>query len=153
MNPPMKIPRLALIFLSVVLAGCITPEAQRERRIAENIELFYEFPEEVREAVRRGEVEIGFDEDMVRLAVGSPDRVSRRKNADGELVNWQYFEVVKHSEYEWVRMPVPYTDEKGRSRVRDESFLVDREYKDLELKMEVDFSKGKVVAFETISSN
>ena len=50
-------------------------------------------------------------------------------------------------------MPVPYTDEKGRSRVRDESFLVEREYKDLELKMEVDFSKGKVVAFETISSN
>ena len=55
--------------------------------------------------------------------------------------------------HQWVRMPVPYTDEKGRSRVRDESFLVDREYKDLELKMEVDFSKGKVVAFETISSN
>ncbi len=93
----MKTLRLALIFFSVVLAGCITPEAQRERRIAENIELFYEFSEEVREAIRHGEVEIGFDEDMVRLAVGSPDRVSRRKNSDGELVNWQYFEVVKHS--------------------------------------------------------
>ena len=151
MNPPMKIPRLALIFFSVVLAGCITPEAQRERRIAENIELFYEFPDEVREAIRRGEVEIGFDEDMVRLALGSPDRVSRRKDVDEDLANWQYFRLV--TELEWVRMPVPYTDEKGRSRVRDESFLVDREYKDLELKMEVDFSKGKVVAFETISSN
>ena len=122
-------------------------------RIAENIELFYEFPEEVREAIRRGEVEIGFDEDMVRLALGSPDHVYRRKKGDGELVNWQYFEVVKHSEYEWVRMPVPYTDEKGRSRVRDESFLVEREYKNLELRMKVDFSNGKVVAFETISSN
>ena len=149
----MEIFRTITLVIVLFLSGCITQEAQRERRIAENIELFYEFPEEVREAIRRGEVEIGFDEDMVRLAVGSPDRVSRRKNADGELVNWQYFEVVKHSEYEWVRMPVPYTDEKGRSRVRDESFLVDREYKDLELKMEVDFSKGKVVAFETISSN
>ncbi len=135
------------------LSGCLTPEARREQRISRNPDLFYSFPEAIQEKVRRGEVDIGFYEDMVRLAVGSPDRVSRRKNADGELVNWQYFEVVKHSEYEWVRMPVPYTDEKGRSRVRDESFLVDREYKDLELKMEVDFSKGKVVAFETISSN
>ena len=87
----MKILRLALIFFSVVLAGCITPEAQREERIAENIELFYEFPE-VREAIRRGEVEIGFDEDMVRLAVGSPDQFLGTKDVDGELVNWQYFE-------------------------------------------------------------
>ena len=148
----MEIFRTITLVIVLFLSGCITQEAQRERRIAENIELFYEFPEEVREAIRRGEVEIGFDEDMVRLAVGSPDRVSRRKNVDGDLVNWQYFEVVKHSEYEWVTMPVPYTDKKGRSRVRDESFLVDREYKELELKMKVEFSKGKVVAVETIES-
>ena len=148
----MMVLRLALIFFFITLAGCITPEAQRERRIAENIELFYEFPEEVREAIRRGEVDIGFDEDMVRLALGSPDRVSRRKDVDGDLANWQYFESIKHSEYEWVRMPVPYTDKKGRSRVRHESFLVDREYREDVLKLHVEFSKGKVVAVETIES-
>jgi len=148
----MEIFRTITLVIVLFLSGCITQEAQRERRIAENIELFYEFPEEVREAIRRGEVEIGFDEDMVRLAVGSPDRVSRRKNVDGDLVNWQYFRSVKHSEYEWVTMPVPYTDKKGRSRVRDESFLVDREYREDVLKMKVEFSKGKVVAVETIES-
>ena len=141
--------RLALIFFSVVLAGCITPEARRERRIAENIELFYEFPEEVREAIRRGKVEIGFDEDMVRLALGSPDRVSRRKDVDEDLANWQYFRLV--TELEWVRMPVPYTDKKGRSRVRHEWFPNLREEE--ELKIQVEFSKGKVVAVETNESN
>ena len=132
------------------LSGCLTPEARREQRISRNPDLFYSFPEAIQEKVRRGEVDIGFDEDMVRLAVGSPDRVSRRKNADGELVNWQYFEVVKHSEYEWVRMPVPYTDEKGRSRVREESVRVEREYKDLELRMQVEFVDGAVVSLETL---
>ena len=39
--------------------------------------------EEVREAIRRGEVEIGFDEDMVRLAVGSPDPSFSAQNAMG----------------------------------------------------------------------
>ena len=116
---------------------------------------FYEFSEEVREAIRRGELEIGFDEDMVRLAVGSPDRVSMGgKNADGELVNWQYFEVVRHSEYEWVRMPsCPTRMKRGVRGFVMNRFLLRREHKDLELKMEVDFSKGKVVSFETISSN
>lgn len=47
-------------------------------------------------------------------------------------------------------MPVPYTDEKGRSRVREESVRVEREYKDLELRVQVEFNKGKVVAVETI---
>jgi len=149
----MKILRLTSIFFSVVLAGCITPEAQRERRIAENIELFYEFPEEVREAIRRGEVDIGFDEDMVRLALGSPDRVSRRKDVDGDLVNWQYFRSIKHTDFETVRMPVPYTDEKGRSRVRYEWVTVDRDYWENELQIQVEFSKGKVVAVETIESS
>jgi len=145
----MMILRLALIFFFVTLAGCITPEAQRERRIAENIELFYEFPEEVREAIRRGKVDIGVDEDMVRLALGSPDRVSRRKDVDEDLANWQYFRPV--TELEWVRMPVPYTDKKGRSRVRDEWFPILRDKE--ELKMKVEFSKGKVVAVETIESS
>jgi hypothetical protein len=47
-------------------------------------------------------------------------------------------------------MPVPYTDKKGRSRVRDESVPILREEE--ELKIQVEFSKGKVVAVETIGS-
>ena len=141
--------RLAFILFFVTLAGCITPEARRERRIAENIELFYEFPEEVRDAIRRGKVDIGFDEDMVRLALGSPDRVSRRKDVDEDLANWQYFRPV--TELEWVRMPVHYTDKKGRSRVRHESFPILREEE--EFKIQVEFSNGKVVAVETIESS
>jgi hypothetical protein len=141
------------LVIGLFLSGCITQQAQRERRISQNIDLFYEFPEEAREMIRRGEVDIGFDEDMVDIALGRPDSISRRRDGEGESVIWQYFRSIKHTEYEWVRMPVPYTDEKGRSRVRHESVLVDRDYWEKQLRMQVEFANGKVSVVETIEGD
>ena len=145
--------RLFGLCMTLLLAGCITPEAQRERRITQNIDLFYEFPEEIREMVRRGEVDIGFDEDMVHLALGQPDRVSRRKDADGESVLWQYYRSIRHTDYETVRVPITYVDEKGRSRIRYEWVTVDHDHWEKELRMLVEFGEDKVVAVETVEGS
>lgn len=149
----MKLLQRSAMLALLALAGCLTPEAQRERRIAQNIDLFYDFPESVREAVRRGEVDIGFDEDMVRLALGSPDRVSRRKDEAGESVLWQYYRSIRHTDYQTVRMPVPYTDSEGRSRIRYEWVTVDHDYWERELRMQVEFGAGKVVTVETVDGH
>jgi hypothetical protein len=146
----MEIFRAITLVIVLFLSGCITQEAQRERRISQNIDLFYEFPEEAREMIRRGEVDIGFDEDMVDIALGRPDSISRRKDGEGESVIWQYFRSIMRTDYETVRMPVTYVDKKGHSRIRYEWVTVDHDYWEKQLRMQVEFANGKVSAVETI---
>lgn len=40
--------------------------------------------------IRRGQVTIGFNGEMVRLALGEPDRLTMRTDADGESEIWHY---------------------------------------------------------------
>lgn len=77
-----------LLGVGMLLAwGCAsTPE----RRISRNRALFDTFPPEAQEKVRRGEVDLGFSPDMVRLALGEPERVYRRTTEAGEAEVWDY---------------------------------------------------------------
>ena len=86
----MKAHQLYLAILCVFLSGCMTAQDRRDKRITQNIDLFYEYTEEERAKIRRGQIDIGFNENMVFLAIGKADRVGRRKNAEGESVTWQY---------------------------------------------------------------
>ena len=82
-------PRFILVFLVLVmggLAGCAGPEA----RIKKNPELFARLTPEQRALVKAGKVAIGFDEDMVKLAVGEPDRKWVRTDAEGTSEVWSY---------------------------------------------------------------
>lgn len=73
--------------LSVLLfTSCATPDA----RIRKHQEIFDSFPPEVQEKVRNGKIDIGYDEDMVFIALGQPDREYTRRTADGELTVWSY---------------------------------------------------------------
>lgn len=40
--------------------------------------------------IRRGQVDIGFTGEMVRLALGEPDRISTRRDTDGTSEVWSY---------------------------------------------------------------
>jgi hypothetical protein len=67
-------------------AGCSTPET----RIRQNPEVFNRLSAEEQELIRQGRVGIGFDQEMVRLAVGDPDRVWNRTDAQGSTESWSY---------------------------------------------------------------
>ncbi len=69
-----------------VLAGCSSPAA----RIRENHALFARLGTAQQDLIRQGKVGIGFDEDMVRLAVGEPDRKWVRTEATGTSEVWSY---------------------------------------------------------------
>ena len=69
-------------------AGCSTPDS----RIQKNLDVFNTFPPEVQVMVRAGKVEIGFSADMVRIALGEPHRVYRRKVEKGETEVWSYID-------------------------------------------------------------
>ena len=70
----------------LVLAGCSTPES----RIAKNPEIFNRLTQEEQNLIREGKVAIGFDQEMVRLAVGEPDRIWTRTDAEGSSESWSY---------------------------------------------------------------
>ena len=137
---------VAMLFLS----GCLTPEARREQRISRNPDLFYSFPEAIQEKVRRGEVDIGFNEQMTRMALGQPEKIFRRKNTEGETVTWQYYTSTRHTDYERVHVPVTHVDEKGKSHTHYEWVTVDRDRWEEELRMQVEFVDGAVVSLERV---
>lgn len=75
-----------MVCCGLTLAGCSTPE----RRISRQPELFASYPAETQELIRQGKVGIGFDEDMVWLAVGEPDRKWTRTDAAGVSEIWAF---------------------------------------------------------------
>ncbi len=70
----------------VLLAGCATPET----RIAKNPEAFARLTPEQQQLIKEGKVGIGFDQTMVRLAIGDPDRVRIRTDHNGQSEIWSY---------------------------------------------------------------
>ena len=77
---------LAASLLALLLAGCSTVDS----RIAKNREAFNSWPPAVQDRVVRGEIDIGFTADQVRVALGEPDRVWTRTSADGTSQVWSY---------------------------------------------------------------
>ena len=78
--------RAAIVPLILLAAGCASTPAQR---IASS-DTYETYPAEIREKIRNGEVDVGFTPDMVRLALGNPDRVTRRQSTAGEAEVWSY---------------------------------------------------------------
>lgn len=74
------------LLLSVFFVGCATPET----RIRKNPELFAQLTPEQQEMIRKGKVDLGFTAEMVRLALGEPDRLTSRKEAGGTSEVWHY---------------------------------------------------------------
>jgi hypothetical protein len=80
--------RLAIAFLSLVfLAGCAsTPD----RRIGQAQAEFNQLPPTVQQQIRAGQVDIGFTETMVWMALGEPSRKVERVSAQGVTQVWYY---------------------------------------------------------------
>jgi outer membrane protein assembly factor BamE (lipoprotein component of BamABCDE complex) len=81
------LPGLILVFAGVVLfAGCSTPDS----RIEKNPEVFDRCTPQQQELIKQGKIAIGFDEEMVRLALGDPNRITTRTDASGQSEVWYY---------------------------------------------------------------
>ena len=76
---------LALV-AGFILAGCATPET----RIRQNPAAFDRATPAQQEMIKQGKVDIGFDMELVQLALGVPDRTRERVDAQGKEVIWSY---------------------------------------------------------------
>ncbi|HRJ47004.1 MAG TPA: hypothetical protein PKY38_06560 [Opitutaceae bacterium] len=81
----MKTRLLFLPFL-VLLAGCSTID----RRIEEKAAVFASLDPATQEQLRQGMVEVGYDTDMVYIALGRPDERRERVTAAGREQVWIY---------------------------------------------------------------
>jgi hypothetical protein len=75
----------ALVAL-VAMAGCATPAY----RIRNNPEAFNRLTPEQQNLIRKGQIAVGFDPQMVELALGEPDHVTTRTTAEGVSEIWRY---------------------------------------------------------------
>ena len=80
---------LSLIALAVLslLAACSSPESRIKK---EPGKLLPGSPPAQQELIKQGRVALGFDKEMVKLALGDPDRVRTRVDATGMTEVWHY---------------------------------------------------------------
>lgn len=70
----------------LLVVGCSTLDS----RIAKHRAEFETWPPAVQEKIIRGELDLGFTRDQVRVALGEPARVWTRTTADGTATIWSY---------------------------------------------------------------
>jgi len=80
---------ICVTFASLLFAvACSTPDS----RIKSDRTAFKSWPADVQAKVANGKVDVGFTEEMVRVALGDPDRVLSRTTNHGVDEVWVYFD-------------------------------------------------------------
>ncbi|MEI8351960.1 MAG: hypothetical protein WCG36_06580 [bacterium] len=110
--------------------------------------MFAGFSAPVQEKVRRGEIDIGFSRDMVRLALGLPCRNQSRITEAGVTEIWIYTGMRYVSRLEPVDGGYWYRDRAGRLRRSYDSVWIDRGYQEEFPILRVEFYGGVVKAIE-----
>lgn len=125
-----------------VLAGCSTPE----KRIQKNPEAFERATPQQQELIKRGQIALGFSAELVKLALGDPDRITTRTDASGTSEVWHYIT------YETYEGSMLYTGYYHRFWAPDFYYLdypTRREHD----RFRVAFKEGKVVSIEAESDS
>ncbi len=84
---PEKAPRILLAALGLlIIAACSTPDS----RIDKNQAAFDQYPPDVQQQIRAGNVSVGFTPEMVQLALGNPTYKTQRTDSAGDTEVWGY---------------------------------------------------------------
>jgi len=130
-----------------VAAGCVSTPADR---IKKEPRLFASFPAEIQAKVQKGEVDIGFTKDMVRLALGLPQRINSRTTEAGQTEIWIYTGIRYINRIEPFDTGYWYRDRAGRLHQSHETAWVDGHYSQEFPLMRVEFTPDKVKAIEQV---
>jgi hypothetical protein len=132
------------LLLLLLLAGCASPA----RRIEKNQELFDSFPVATQARIRGGKIDLGFTEDMVRIALGDPQRMLVRRTATDTRDIWLYLDTIQqyerqHADIDGLSLYGP----NGGGAVGGTAWFNVLQEKEI-LKMRTEFKDGRVVAIE-----
>ena len=87
--------------IAAALAGCAGPRQRIKKHQAE----FDSYTPEIQQKIRAGQVDVGFTDRQVALALGRPDRVYSRKTASADRIGlrqraWPLVEMLKRCQAE-----------------------------------------------------
>lgn len=144
--------KLLCIILAVTfaLSACMTAQQLRDRRIASSPEIFNSLSQEIQQKIRAGQIELGFSEEMVRLAWGRPDRIYTRTTNNGEATVWTYSKTRILTQTDRMTIPVQVRDKSGRSSVQYENVWINRDTQEEYTVARVEFTEGTVTALERL---
>ena len=143
MTHALRLSSVALLLL--LLAGCATTPAQR---IQKNQELFDTLPVAEQARIRGGQIALGYTADMVRIALGDPQRQLTRRAPGGESTIWLYVDTLRR--YERQRADIDGLLVSGPGGMRSiggsawVNVLQEREV----FRIRVEFQQGLVTAIE-----
>ncbi len=135
---------LGLGFLAV---GCVSTPA---KRIKQEPQTFAAFPPEFQAKVLKGEIEIGFSRDMVRLAVGRPQQVHTRITEAGDLQIWSYINSYYVGNYQPMSSGYWYQDRTGRMVKTYDTMWVNRGWYEDRLVLRLEFAGDQLKAIERL---
>ena len=130
--------------LAFLLAGCATPE----KRIQQNQDVFDTFPVAAQARIRGGQIDLGFTPDMVRIALGEPQRKLVRRTAAGQSEAWLYLDAI--STYERQRADIDGLSLSGPGNARSfggSAWINVKQNKEF-VRIRAEFQNGIVVAIE-----
>jgi hypothetical protein len=133
--------------MALVLAGCSTVQS----RIEEKADVFNALPPETQARIRQGLIDVGYTPDMVYIAMGKPDRMRERSNAEGVESVWiynTYYQEYQGSHFVGYRRHVYFDPRIKAYRVYYEPVRADVYRDRTEEVARVVFRDGKVVSIE-----
>ena len=134
-----------------ILSSCISAQQARDRRIARKPELFSYFPTDIQEKVHLGRIDLGFTQDMVRLAWGNADRIYSRTTEKGMATIWTYTRTRTLSQTDRMSIPVRLTDSNGKSYIQYRNVWINRDTEEEYAVARVEFTEGVVTAIEQLN--
>jgi hypothetical protein len=83
--------RIMIKFIAIVMVTLMIGCSSVDSRISSNQAEFDTYPVEVKSAIRRGEILLGFTPNQVRMSWGSPSNTAREiSETEGERIQWRY---------------------------------------------------------------
>ena len=137
-------PALALVPALLLLAGCATPE----RRIEQNREIFDALPVADQARIRGGKIDLGYSADMVRIALGEPQRKLVRRTPGGDAEIWLYLDVDRRFDRQRADIDGLSVSGPGGSRSITGSAWVNVAQEREFIRVRVEFQNGAVAAIE-----
>lgn len=78
--------RASIVLMAMVITAC----SSTATRISDQQSTFDAYPTETQQKIRAGQVDVGFTQDQVRMAVGEPTRRYTQQTTVGESEVWAY---------------------------------------------------------------
>lgn len=141
---------LLILAAAFALSACMTDQQLRDRRITSSPEIFNSLNQEIQQKIRAGHIELGFSEEMVRLAWGMPDRIYTRTTDKGEATVWTYSRTRILTQTDRMTIPVRVQDKSGRSSVQYENVWINHDTQEEYAVARVEFTGGTVTALERL---